>query len=199
MDREGYLEAALKYAALQRTRTISRNGARVRPQMRGRPIPHYQNPIYNSRNNKINFQVQHRPAIIHPRNMMYANMHGVHGVHYKSQKPHMRTQDTARFCNSLGYVLPAPKLLTRNAKIASNNKQQLEAVKEKSRTSSKLSSNSPTAPSAPSAPTAPTAPSATTKRNSKTNNTPPRNTPKVLQGKTRVMRLSRSTNRRSNV
>jgi hypothetical protein len=180
MDSEGYLEAALKYAAMQRT--ISRNGLRVRPQMRGRPIPHYQNPIYNPRNNKINFQVQHRPAIIHPRNMMYAN---VHGVHYQPQKPHMRTQDTARFCNSLGYVLPAPKLLTRDAKIASNNKQQLEVVKEKSRTSPKVSSNSPSAPSA------------TTKRNSKTNNTPPRNTPKVIQGTTRVMRLSRSTNRRS--
>lgn len=192
MDSEGYLEAALKYAALQRTRqrTISRNGARVRPQMRGRPIPHYQNPIYNSRNNPINFQVQHRPAIIHPRNMMYANVQGVQGVHYQPQKPHMRTQDTARFCNSLGYVLPAPKLLTRDAKIASNTKQQLEVVKEKSRTSPKVSSNSPSAPSAP---------SATTKRNSKTNNTPPRNTPKVLQGTTRVMRLSRSTNRRSNV
>jgi hypothetical protein len=183
MDSEGYLEAALKYAAMQRT--ISRNGLRVRPQMRGRPIPHYQNPIYNPRNNKINFQVQHRPAIIHPRNMMYAN---AHRVHYQPQKPHMRTQDTARFCNSLGYVLPAPKLLTRDAKIASNNKQHLEVVKEKSRTSPKVSSNSPSAPSAP---------SATTKRNSKTNNTPPRNTPKVLQGTTRVMRLSRSTNRRS--
>ena len=104
--------------------------------------------------------------------MMYAN---AHRVHYQPQKPHMRTQDTARFCNSLGYVLPAPKLLTRDAKIASNNKQHLEVVKEKSRTSPKVSS----------------------KRNSKTNNTPPRNTPKVLQGTTRVMRLSRSTNRRS--
>jgi hypothetical protein len=59
MDSEGYLEAALKYAAMQRT--ISRNGLRVRPQMKERPIPHYQNPIYNPRNNKINFQVQHRP------------------------------------------------------------------------------------------------------------------------------------------
>jgi hypothetical protein len=182
MDSESYLEAALKYAAMQRTRqrTIRRNGARVRPQMRGRPIPHYQNPIYNSRNNPINFQVQHRPAIIHPRNMMYANVLGVQGVHYQLQKPHMRTQDTARFCNSLGYVLPAPKLLTRDAKIASNNKQQLEVVKEKSRTSPKVSSNSPSVPSA------------TTKRKSKTSNTP-----KVLQGTTRVMRLSRSTNRRS--
>ncbi len=181
MDGQGYLEAALKYAAHKRA--ISRNGLRVRPQMRGRPIPHYQNPIYNPRNNQINLQVQHRPAIIHPRNMMYANVHGVLGVHYQPQKPHMRMQDTARFCNSLGYVLPAPKLLTKDAKIASNTKQQLEVVKEKSRTSPKVSSNSP---------------SATTKRNSKTNNTPPRNTPKVLQGTTRVMRLSRSTNRRSN-
>ena len=175
MDRQGYLEAALKYA--ERKRTISRNGLRVRPQMRGRPVQHYQNP----RNNQIYLEVQHRPAIIHPRNMMYANMHRVNGVHYQPQKPHMRTQDTARFCNSLGYFLPAPKLLTRDAKIASNNKQRLEAVKEKSRTSPKVSSNSP---------------SATTKRKSKTSNRP-RNTPKVIQGTTRVMRLSRSTNRRS--
>ena len=194
MDRQGYLEAEQKYAEMKRT--IRRNSLRIRQQMRERPMPHYRNSIYNPRNNQINFQVQnlpaiihHRPAIIYPHNMRHANMHGVHGVHYKLQKPHMRTQDTARFCNSLGYVLPAPKLLTRNAKIASN-KQQLEAVKEKSRTSSKLSSNSPSAPSAP---------SATTKRNSKTNNTPPRNTPKVLQVPTRVMRLSRSTNKRSNV
>jgi hypothetical protein len=182
-QRQGYLEEALKYA--ERKMTISRNGLRVRPQMRGRPIPHYQYP----RNNQIYLEVQHRPAIIHPRNMMYANIHRVNGVHYQPQKPHMRTQDTARFCNSLGYFLPAPKLLTRDAKIASNNKQRLEAVKEKSRTSSQR-----TSPKVPS--NSPSAPSATTKRKSKTSNTPPRNTPKVLQGTTRVMRISR---RRSNV
>jgi hypothetical protein len=198
MDSQGYLEAALKYAAQKRT--ISRNSLRVRPQMRGRPIPHYQNPIYNPRNNQINLQVQHRPAIIHPRNMMYANVRairGVNGIHYQPHQPYqqtrqppqqprqtrMRTQDTARYCNSLGYVLPAPKLIARASKAASNNNQKLGAIRESSasqrqRTSPKVSSKSPSATSA------------TSRRNQKTNN-PPSDTPRVLEGKKRVMRLSR--------
>jgi hypothetical protein len=64
---------------LKKKGTISRNSLRVRPQMRGRPIPHYQNPIYNPRNNQINLQVPHQPAIIHPRNNV-ANNRGYRGV-----------------------------------------------------------------------------------------------------------------------
>jgi hypothetical protein len=96
----------------------------------------------------------------------------------------MRTQDTARYCNSLGYVLPAPKLIARASKAASNNNQKLGAIRESSvsqrqRTSPKVSSKSPSATSA------------TSRRNQKTNN-PPSDTPRVLEGTKRVMRLSRS-------
>ena len=53
------LSGALKYA--EKKRTISTN--------RARPLPHYQYPTNNPRNRQqIHLEVQHRPAIIHPRN-----------------------------------------------------------------------------------------------------------------------------------
>jgi hypothetical protein len=162
------LSGALKYA--EKKRTISRN--RPRP-----PQPHYQNPIYNPRNNQINLEVPHRPAIIHPRNMMYANARGVRDVsnlqHYnhvytrrQPLQPHQQQllqqqhqhllqllqlqehhkEMTDKFCIYNGYTKyfpPAPKLIKRaSPKVASNNQQKLDGIKEKSL--SRLSSTSKT-------------------------------------------------------
>jgi len=209
------LSGALKYA--EKKGTISRNSLRVRPQMKGRPIPHYQNPIYNPRNNQINLQVPHQPAIIHPRNNV-ANNRGVRDIRnlqhynpvYTRRQPLQQQQQllqqqqhqhllqllqlqehhkemTYKFCRYNGYTKyfpPAPKLIARASKAASNNNQKLGAIRESSvsqrqRTSPKVSSKSPSATSA------------TSRRNQKTNN-PPSDTPRVLEGTKRVMRLSRS-------
>ena len=64
------LSGALKYA--EKKRTISTN--------RARPLPHYQYPTNNPRNRQqIHLEVQHRPAIIHPRNIL-ANNRGYRGI-----------------------------------------------------------------------------------------------------------------------
>jgi hypothetical protein len=199
------LSRALKYA--EKKGTISRN----------RPRPHYQYPT----NRQIHLEVPHQPAIIHPRNNV-ANNRGVRDIrnlrHYnpvdtrrqqlqhqqqllQQQHQHLlqllqlqehHKEMTDKFCRYNGYTkyfLPAPKLIARASKAASNNNQKLGAIRESSasqrqRTSPKVSSKSPSATSA------------TSRRNQKTNN-PPSDTPRVLEGTKRVMRLSRSTNRRS--
>jgi hypothetical protein len=162
------LSEALKYA--KKKRTISRN--RPRP-----PQPHYQNPIYNPRNNQIHLEVPHRPAIIHPRNMMYANARGVRDTrnlqHYnpvdtrrqqlqqqqqllQQQHQHLlqllqlqehHKEMTDKFCRYNGYTKyfpPAPKLIKRaSPKVAPNNQQKLDGIKENSSSRSSSTSKTP--------------------------------------------------------
>jgi hypothetical protein len=99
---------------------------------------------------------------------------------------------TDKFCRDNGYtkyVLPAPKLITRTSpKVAPNNQQKMEGIKEKSpsrsNSTSKVASNSQRSPRSPQRPS---------NKRSPTNKLPPttkgvaiNKTPKVLQT-TRVL------------
>lgn len=193
---------------LKKKGTISRNSLRVRPQMRGRPIPHYQNPIYNPRNNQINLQVPHQPAIIHPRNNV-DNNRGVRDTrnlqHYnpvytrrqqlqqqqqllQQQHQHLlqllqlqehHKEMTGKFCRYNGYTKyfpPAPKLIKRaSPKVAPNNQQKLDGIKEKSLSRSSSTSKTPQGYR-----------SSNNKKSPTTKGVPRNNTPKVLKT-TRVL------------
>ena len=179
------LSGALNYA--EKKRTIDTN--------RARPLPHYQYPTNNPRNRQIHLEVPHQPAIIHPRNIL-ANNHGYRDIgnlqHYnpvytrrqplQHQQQHLlhlqqlqehHQEMTDKFCRYNGYtkyVLPAPKLITRTSpKVAPNNKQKLNGIKEKSssRSTSKVASNSSR--------------SSSNKRSPTTKGVPRNNTPKVLK------------------
>lgn len=203
------LSGALKYA--EKKRTISTN--------RARPLPHYQYPTNNPRNRQqIHLEVQHQPAIIHPRNIV-ANNRGYRGIYnlkhynpvYTRRQPLHQQQllqlqhqqllqllqlqehhkgMTDKFCRDNGYtkyVMPAPKLIT-SPKVAPNNQQKMEGIKEKS-----LSRSSSTSKVASNSPRSPRSPQRSSNKRSPTNKLPPttkgvprNNTPKVLQT-TRVL------------
>jgi len=155
------LSGALNYA--EKKRTISTN--------RARPLPHYQYPtnrqihlevphqpaIIHPRNNVANNRgvrdtrnLQHYIPVYTRRQQLQQQQllqqQHQHLLQLLQLQEHHKGM-TDKFCRDNGYtkyVLPAPKLITRTSpKVAPNNKQKMEGIKEKSPSRSSSTSKTP--------------------------------------------------------
>jgi hypothetical protein len=205
------LSGALNYA--EKKRTISTNRARPLPHYqyptnntRNRQqihleVPHQpaiihpRNIVANNRGYRGIDNLQHYNPVYTRRQPLQQQqlMHLQHQqlLHLQQLQEHHKGM-TDKFCRDNGYtkyVLPAPKLITRTSpKVAPNNQQKMEGIKEKSpsrsNSTSKVASNSQRSPRSPQRPSNKRSP--TNKLPPTTKGVPRTNTPKVLQT-TRVL------------
>jgi hypothetical protein len=163
MDSQGYLEAALKYA--EQKRTISRNRPRPHYQYPTNrqihlEVPH-QPAIIHPRNNVANNRGYR--GVRDTRNLQHYNPVDTRRQQLQQQQQLLQQQHqhllqllqlqehhkemTDKFCRYNGYTKyfpPAPKLIKRaSPKVAPNNQQKLDGIKENSSSRSSSTSKTP--------------------------------------------------------